>query len=76
VNRHDKRTAERKFRNTLVPARNAVPKVVSALRARQGNQALLSLYVSSGIEAQLRFSCREEDHRHADNQIIHRDGRP
>lgn len=36
----------------------------------------LSLYVSARVEARLRFSCREEDLRHADSQIICRDGRP
>jgi len=35
-----------------------------------------SLYVSARVEARFRFSCREEDLRHADSQIIRRDGRP
>jgi hypothetical protein len=37
---------------------------------------VLSLYVSARVEARFRFSCREEDQRHADSQIICRDGRP
>ena len=37
---------------------------------------ILSLYVSLGVGAWLRFSCREEDQSHADSQIICWDGCP
>lgn len=40
--------------------------------SRSGSKSVC-LFQSRG---EARFSCREKDHRHADNQIIHRDGRP
>ena len=51
----------------LLPARNADP-------TKQPPNPL-SLYVSARVEALLRFSCREENLRHADSQIIRWEGR-